>query len=102
MSQHAVIIRFTYGFESLDALFNLEEQLTSAINKAGVGEFDGNDVAPDLSDGTLYMYGPDADAIFSVIQPILASVPFMNGATVCLRYGPPEEGVRERQVRLDL
>jgi len=59
MSDHAVTVRFDYGRTDLSPLYELEQQLTAAIESAEVGEFDGNEVAADGSDGTLYMYGPD-------------------------------------------
>ena len=99
--EHAVIVTFAYtGSTDLDPLFALESQLMAAINNAKVGEYDGNEVAVDGSDGTLYMYGPDADKLFSVVRPVLESCGFMKGATVKLRYGPPADGVREVMVQL--
>ena len=62
--------------------------------------FDGNEVATDGSDGFLYMYGPDADALFGAVRPALEGAPFMRGARVTLRYGPPQDGVREVEVEL--
>lgn len=100
MSEHAVIVRFAYGSTDLGPLFDLEQQLESAIEAEEVGEYDGNEVAVDGRDGSLYMYGPDADKLFAVVRPILESVPFMTGAVVHVRYGPPADGVREVEVRL--
>lgn len=99
--EHAVIVRFAYiGSTDLEPLFTLEAQLESAITAAQVGEYDGNEVAVDGSDGTLYMYGPDADKLFTAIRPVLETCSFMKGAVVTLRFGPPEDGVAEREVRL--
>src|SRR2546423_746716 len=98
MSEQAVIVRFEYAAESLDPLFELEERLEVAITGAGVGEFDGNEIAVDGSDGALYMYGPDADALFAVVRPLLKAAGCLRNARAILRYGPPEEGVRERIV----
>jgi hypothetical protein len=100
MSEHAVIVHFQYGSTELDPLFALEDELENAIENNEVGEFDGDEVAADGSDGYLYMYGPDADALFAVIKPILESSPFMKGAIARLRYGPPEDGVKEIQVTI--
>lgn len=69
--------------------------MEDAIDRAGVGEFDGDELASDGSDGTHYMYGPDADALFAVIKPLLEAADFMRGARVQLRYGPPADGVLE-------
>jgi hypothetical protein len=96
--EHAVLVEFAYGSTDLSRLFVLEERLAAVIAAAGVGEFDGNEVAADGSDGTLFMYGPDADALFAVVRPALEATDFMRGARVRLRYGPPEDGVREVEV----
>lgn len=98
--EHAVVVHFSYGSKDLSRLFALEEKLESAITKAGVGEYDGNEVAVDGSDGYLYMYGPDADRLFGVVEPILKSTPFMAGAKAKKRYGPPEAGVKESVVEI--
>lgn len=91
MVEHAVIIDFKYGKGDMDELFAVENLLEAAISEANAGEYDGNEIAVDGSDGTLYMYGPDADRLFDVIEPILREIPFMKGARVQKRYGPPEE-----------
>jgi hypothetical protein len=96
VNQHAVTVHFDYAAESLDALLEVEEQLEVAINTAGVGEFDGNEIAVDLSDGSLYMYGPDAEALFAVVRPVLASAECLRNAWATLRFGPPEDDVPER------
>ena len=101
MEQHAVIVQFDYAADSLDPLHDLEEQLEAAIAEAGVGEFDGNEIAVDLLDGSLYMYGPDADALFAVARPLLAGADCLRNVRATLRYGPPEDGVRERVVPFD-
>jgi hypothetical protein len=87
MSEHAVIVRFTYGLNDLDALFALEDRLDDAIERAAVGEYDGHEIATDLSDGSIYMYGPDADDLFAVVLPVLRATDFTVGASVVRRYG---------------
>lgn len=98
--EHAVIVAFAYGGSTdLTPLFALERQLEAAIAAAHAGEYDGNEVAVDGSDGTLYMYGPDADRLFAAIKPALEACAFMKGAVAKLRYGPPAADTREREVR---
>lgn len=99
-NEHGVIVHFMYGSTDLTRLFGLEDLLEKAIEAAGAGEFDGNEVAVDGSDGYLYMYGPDADALFAAIRSTLEACPFMKGATVTLRYGKPEDGVKSTEVVL--
>ena len=101
VQQHAVIAHFDYAADSLDALYDVEEELEAAINSAEVVEFDGNEIAVDLSDGSLYMYGPEAEALFAVVRPILAGAECLRNIRVTLRFGPPEEDVPERVKWLD-
>lgn len=51
MSEHAVIINFQYGSTDFDPLFSLEDEIEKAIESNGVGEFDGDEIAVDGSDG---------------------------------------------------
>jgi len=88
--EQAVIIHFQYGSTNLSRLFALEDKLEAAVKKANVGEYDGNEIATDGSDGFLYLYGPSADQIYAVIEPILKSTDFLRGAAVVRRYGPPD------------
>lgn len=99
MSEHAVIVDFKYAHDELGPLFRIEVQLEAAISQAGVGEFDGNDIAADLSRGNLYMYGPDADRLFEVIRPLLETS-FPLGAIVTLQYGPPDDHTVSKTVTL--
>lgn len=94
--EHAIVVRFTYAADDLEPLFALERRLEAAIADAGVGEFDGNEIATDLSDGCLYMYGPDAEALFRVVRPLLSESICFRTATATLRFGPPGDGVAER------
>ncbi len=98
MSDHALIVSFRYGRRDLAALREVEARLEEAIKAAGAGEFDGDEIAVDGSDGSLYMYGPDADRLFAAVRPVLEATSFMRGATVRLRYGPPSGGAGEARV----
>jgi hypothetical protein len=93
--EQAVIVHFQYGSTDLSRLFALGDKLGRAIKNANAGEYDGNEVATDGSDGFLYMYGPSADQIYRVIEPILTSTDFMHGAEVVRRYGPASSSARE-------
>ena len=100
--EHAVIVHFQYGKTDIQPALNLGNALEKAIVKAGVGEYDGNEIAVDGSDGSLYMYGPDADRLYKVVRPVLESVDFMQNATVVLRYGPPGKDVVEKHVKIEV
>ncbi len=99
-NKHAVIAYFEYGQTDLEALFEVERQLEAAIDKAGAGEFDGNEIAVDGTDGSLYMYGPDADKLFEAVKPVLESADCLSEVVVCLQYGPPKDGVKQKEVKL--
>jgi hypothetical protein len=73
-------------YEQFD-LATLEEHLIQAIDSHAVGEYDGNEFGP--SGATLYMYGPDARALFGSIESILRSYPLCQNAQVILRFGKP-------------
>ena len=49
--EQALIVHFGYGDTDLSPLFALEKKLESAISEAGVGEYDGNEMATEGSDG---------------------------------------------------
>lgn len=99
-SEQAVIVELRYGQRDLTRLHALEDRLDQAITEAGVGQFDGDEVAADGSSATLYAYGPDADRLFATMRPILEGAPFARGATVTLRYGIWHEGMRETQTTI--
>jgi len=75
----------------LQPVLELEGKLECAISAAGVGEYDGNEIAVDGSDGSLYMNGPDADALFQAVEPVLRGCPWLREGSALLRYGPPED-----------
>lgn len=68
---------------SLPHFFSLMEDLQAAIERSGVGEFDGN------ADAMLYAYGPDAEALWAVMEPLVRG--FGRPCEVELRLGPMED-----------
>lgn len=107
---HSVVVQF-YDFaakfwtddqRSLDPLFALEDELTDVLEGADVGELDGHEIAIDGSDGFLFLYGADADALFTAIEPILRKSPVMQGADATLRYGDVDDpDVKQKLVQID-
>src|SRR5262249_45052604 len=96
----SVIVKFAYGSRKLAPIHDLEDKLTQAINPAKVRIIDGHEIAIGGRDGSLYLYGPDADRLFAVRRPILESADFLKGPRVTLRYGPLETDAREVEVKL--
>lgn len=74
----------------------LEDLLIDALQSSSLGEFDGNEVGPETT--TLYLYGPDAEKIFTRIEPILRDYPLCEHAEIIIRKGP--NGSPQRTVTL--
>ena len=100
-SEHAVIIHFNYGIAELDSLYDLESKLERCLLDSKVGKYDGHEIAIDNTDGFLYMYGPNAETLFKAIQSTLYSTTFMKGAKALLRFGPPQDSVKEIEVEIE-
>ena len=98
--EHAVIAQFNYNKEDLQPLHDLADRLEKEIEKRKIGVYDGHEIASDYSDGFVYMYGPNAEVLFKGVKDILESTDFMNGARVKLRFGPPEDGVKEIETKI--
>jgi len=77
----------------------LEDKLIAAIDASGVGEYDGNE----FGEGgvTLYAYGPNADALFAVMESSIREFAPNPGSSATLRYGTAENlAAKERVVSL--
>jgi hypothetical protein len=98
--EQEVMVHFSYGSTNLQHMYALEDLLRHAISGAAVGEYDGHEIPADGSDGFFYMYGPDAEALYRVINPLLAESPFMHGATVTLWFGPRGRKTQKRVIEL--
>jgi hypothetical protein len=99
--EEAVIVHFDYGRKDWSPFFEFEKALERAIAKAGAGEYDGNELAVDGSDGSMYMYGPDADKLFAVVKPHLLAALLLRNVVVTLRYGAAADPAA-RQERIEL
>jgi hypothetical protein len=86
-AEQAVIAHFENAEKDWEKFFEWEARLEDAVKKSGDGEYDGNELAADDSDGTIYLYGPDADRLFAVAKPYLQSAAFLKNIQVTLRYG---------------
>lgn len=94
MEEHRVTAHFTLTDENFgtraerDAVHAAEERMDTLARQAGVGDVDGDE----FGNGgvTIYAYGPDADALFSVIEPELRALP-LRPAYVHLNHGDSTE-----------
>lgn len=99
-SMQEVEVYFHYGSTNFQLVYALGDQLEAAVAEAKVGEYDGHALPADGVDGRYFVYGPDAEAIYKAIAPVLEASPFMRGATVTLHYGPHRRGTPKRVIEL--
>jgi hypothetical protein len=90
--EHCILVRLDAS-HSPHELDDLEEALSELLKHEGVGQFDGNEIGP--NETTLFLYGADADVLFSVVQETLRQNPICRNARVILRYGGPGSAQRE-------
>jgi len=74
----------------------LEDTLEGIITEQHLGEFDGNEFGP--GEVILFMYGPDAEKLFSATERALREYPLCKNARVVIRKGEP--GAVERVVKI--
>ncbi|MFB7373898.1 hypothetical protein ACFC0D_29065 [Streptomyces sp. NPDC056222] len=102
--EQAVITHYHLADEGLgnpsqrEMIRRAQNLLSEAIEQAEVGEFDGNEYGG--GEVIPYAYGPDADALFAVMAPILHDLPF-RPAHVTLRYGSVDD-LSATEHRVDL
>ncbi|MFH0982940.1 MAG: hypothetical protein V2A79_15570 [Planctomycetota bacterium] len=105
MSEHAVLAYLplsngAFGTaDERDSIHELSDRLEAWIKDAGVGEFDGDEFGG--GECTLFMYGPDPDALFAAVAPILSDSPHAKGGYVIKRYGAADD-THTREVRIEL
>jgi hypothetical protein len=97
-NEEAVVI-FLDGQGLDDAVYQtydlgtLEDLLTKQIEPGGIGELDGHETGQTQT--TIYLYGPDAEELFSRVQPVLASYPLCRNSRAVVRRGGPGSSQRE-------
>lgn len=65
----------------------LTDQLTAALERTGTGEFDGHEIGTGWL--TLYLYGPDVDAMFEAVRLILRGAALRPGSFAELHHRRP-------------
>jgi hypothetical protein len=98
--EHAIVVHFKYSNKTLDALHQLETQLSQIIEQHSLGEYDGHEIAKDTN-GFIYMYGSNAENLFKAVKPVLDNTDFMKGAIALLRFGGPGASDIEVEVGSD-
>ncbi len=105
MAEHALIAYLSLsgtGFGNggeFGSFQHLADELAEAIEEAGVGEFDGDEFGEGAC--VFYMYGPNADALFAAVEPILRKSPLAANGRVVKRYGTADDAsVKEISILL--
>jgi hypothetical protein len=98
--QQEVEVHFAYGSTNFQYVYALGDEIQLAIAEAKVGEYDGHALPADGSEGRYFVIGPDAEAIFKAIAPVLEASPLMRGATVTLHFGPRRRRTPKRVIKL--
>jgi hypothetical protein len=102
--EQAVIAHFQLGGEGFGApgqralVFDAERAMTEAVEDAGVGEVEGNEFGG--GEAVLYAYGPDADALFRVMEATLRALPFRPAHVVLRRGDAGDPEAAESRVEL--
>jgi hypothetical protein len=76
----------------------LEEQLATAIKEARAGDYDGDEFGSGFC--TIYIYGPNADSLFTAVQPVLKKFHAPVGSYLIKRYGKP--GAKQERVEISV
>ncbi len=95
-----VEVHFDYGSTNYQHLYALEDVIQHAIRDAGVGKYEGHESAEDGSEAALFAFGPDAEAIYRVMAPILNESPLARRAKITLWYGPRKWRTPKRVIQL--
>src|ERR1700739_1096477 len=87
----------TGNAEERKRLFALEDELSAAIKGSGAGEYDGNEIGE--GGFNIYIYGPSAERLSSVVRQILKKFRPPAGSYLVKRYGKP--GSKQDRVAID-
>lgn len=75
--------------EERERIYQLEDEISDVVDSEHLGEFDGNEFGEGVC--TLYLYGRNADALFSGIEPVLKKSALCADATIYKRYGDADD-----------
>lgn len=94
--QEAVIVKVALsadGVNGREQVIRMAQAIGDALEGSKLGEYDGWEVRGRAAH--IYVYGPSADALLSLIQPVLSGIGSDLSGIVIRRYGAP--GAREVQ-----
>ena len=95
---HKVIVSFYKGINDLSELHKLDMKLYKFLTNPEIGYYDGHEVAMDLSHGTLFFYGNNAEILFKAVKPMLETAEFLVGATANLVFNSQSKNRKSIEV----
>ena len=97
--QDEVIISFG-RFNGIDEIHKVDIKLFEQIPE-DIGIYDGHEVNMDDTDGRLFAYGKNAEALFKVMKPLLNEFKFLKDADVYLEFTENGEVVSDLEFKMD-
>lgn len=77
----------------------LEDQIIEAVDRAGVGAVDGHGFGDGVAE--LFVYGPDAEALFTAVESLVRAFNPATGSNVLLMYSSSsDDDAQSRSVAL--
>lgn len=97
--QDTVIISFG-RFNGIDEIHKVDIRLFENIPEE-IGLYDGHEVNMDDTDGRLFAYGKNAEALFKVMKPLLSEFEFLKDANVYLEFTENGEVVSDMEFKMN-
>ena len=91
--EQSLTILFEYGLPDDRPFYDLSDRFFQLFDKNTIGEYDGHEIEMNNADGSYFFFGPDANAIFEAIEPILKEYAFLKGARIIIRNGDAKENL---------
>lgn len=91
--EQSLTILFEYGLPDDRPFYELSDRFLQLFENNSIGEYDGHEIEMNNADGSYFFFGPDANAIFEAIEPILKEYAFLKGARIIMRNGDAKENL---------
>lgn len=100
-TEEFLTIHFTdYGNANLNRVFEVSDEIKEALHESRLGEFDGNLLAVDGSDGYLFLFGPNVRELYESIKPILLRTTIFKNADIRLGFQGGKKAIHEKLLQV--
>ncbi|WP_461428390.1 hypothetical protein [Gymnodinialimonas sp.] len=76
---------------SLSDMDMLEHRLSAALGRPPIGEVGGHEIELSGADAFVFLYGPNAKAIFEAVKLVILETDWINEASVSAILGDPKD-----------